>query len=51
MNASLEETLTSVWRQALVEEAQKRDAGQRQFPGTTNEPVEVARSGLSIRGP
>jgi hypothetical protein len=36
MAASLEETLTSVWRQTLVEDAKERDTGESQFPRPTH---------------
>jgi hypothetical protein len=48
MAAGLEETLISVWQQALVESAESVKLENRSFPGSPNQPLKVARSGLSL---
>ena len=48
MAASLEETLTSVWRQALVEDAKRVTLEDRSFPVRRTSRSRLRESGFSI---
>ena len=50
MAASLEETLVSVWRQAMAEEAKSVIVGDQKFPVRRTNRSKIVRSGLSFRG-